>query len=77
LIPQRAVEPALVIDGFGVFEKFPPDAVFGPAVTVLHGFPLKRAPESLHGGVVIAVAFAAHAGDQAVPLQLAARGSFI
>ncbi len=66
------MEPAPVVNGFNIFEDHAPHPVLGPLGTLLQSLALERAPERFHGGIVIAVALAAHAGDQAPALELLA-----
>lgn len=53
-----------VIKGFDVIEDFGVCLGAGGEVAAVNEFQLESAPEAFHGGVVIAVAFATHGGDE-------------
>src|SRR5579862_5033412 len=65
LITKGAVEPLAVVKDFNPFK----DGGFGLGasgkLTTVNQLAFKAAPEAFHGGVVVAVARAAHAGDDA------------
>ena len=70
------MEPLSVVIGFDVFEDEIAHGASGQqfqALVLQFGF--KRAPEGFHDGVVVAVCFAAHAGNQSVLLERLAVGS--
>ena len=61
-ITQGAVEPLWVIERFDVIEDGQLGLVLGSKVVAMEPFGFEGATERFHGGVVVAVAFAAHAG---------------
>ena len=54
-----------VIKDFDVIENFGAGLLVADKVSAIDEVEFERAPEAFHGGVVIAVAFAAHGGHQA------------
>lgn len=54
-----------VVEGFDVIEDVGLGLAAGEEVTAVDQFQFEGAPEGFHEGVVVAVAFPAHGGDQA------------
>ena len=69
VITQSAVEPFWVIEGFDVIKYGQLGLVMVKQLAVVEAFGLERAPEGLHGGVVITMSLGAHAGADAVRTQ--------
>ena len=61
-ITQSAVEPFWVIERFDVIEDGRLGLVVSLELVAMEPFGFEGAPERFHGGVVVTVAFAAHAG---------------
>ena len=61
-ITQSAVESFWVIEGFDVIEDGQLSLLVSLEVLVMEPFGFEGAPERFHGGVVVTVASAAHAG---------------
>src|SRR5271165_1473529 len=72
MIAQGAVAALAVVEGLDVIEDFVPGLGAGVKVPAVNHLQLEGAPEAFHGGVVVAIAFAAHGGDQPGPAQCAA-----
>lgn len=66
---QGAVEPHGVVEGFDVVKDHGSCLGSGAWHSGAKAFGLQRCPERLHGGVVVAVGTAAHAGGDAAQLQ--------
>jgi hypothetical protein len=66
------VEPSPVVSRFDKFKDLAAQTVLAPLRALAQRLAFERAPERFHGRVVVAVAFSAHAGDQAGALQLLA-----
>src|SRR6476661_9517229 len=72
MVIQCAMSALAVIEGFDVIEDLHASLSAGVEATAIDQLQFEGAPEAFHGGVVIAVASAAHGGDQAgVTLSLA------
>src|ERR1019366_3275206 len=54
-----------IVKAFDVIKDLGACLVAGDEVAAVNQFQLAGAPEAFHGGVVVAVAFAAHGGHQA------------
>ena len=62
---QSAVEPHRVVEGLDVVKNHGPSLSTGGWDAGAKAFGLQRGPERFHGGVVVAVGRAAHAGGDA------------
>src|SRR3954465_4859321 len=69
MITQRAMSALAVVEGFGVIEDLRSSLGAGAEGAAIDQLQFEGAPEAFHGGVVIAVASAAHGGDQASVTQ--------
>src|SRR5204863_950963 len=65
MITQSAMKALAIVEGFDVIEDLTTSLGAGVEETTIDQLQLERAPEALHGGVVITIASAAHGGDQA------------
>src|SRR5437762_8710171 len=65
MVAQCAMSALAVIEGFDVIEDLHASLVAGFEATAIDQLQFEGAPEAFHGGVIIAVASAAHGGDQA------------
>jgi len=65
MIVQRAVSALAVIKGFDVIKDLSAGIGAGEEGGSVNKFEFESAPKAFHGGVVIAVGFAAHGGDEA------------
>ncbi len=68
-----------IIEHLNVLKDILPGLVTGSIVPMVHELTLERPEEAFDAGVVPAVAFAAHTGDEAVPMEeaLVARGRIL
>ena len=73
LVSDGAMEPAPVVEGFDVVEDGQAGLLFCFVGFGDTQFCLQGGPEGFHGGVVVAIAGASHAGQSPVHLQLAAK----
>ena len=53
-----------IVKGFDVIEDFGTSLAAGSEVAAIDQFEFKGAPEAFHGGVVVAIGFAAHGGEE-------------
>ena len=60
-VAQRAVKAFRVVEGFDIIEDSGASLVMSVEVVMMEPLSFKSAPEGLHGGIVIAMAAAAHA----------------
>ena len=65
MIIQRAMGALAIVEAFDVIEDFAARLAVADKVAPINQFQFEGAPEAFHGGVVVAVAFAAHGGEQA------------
>src|SRR5204862_3347394 len=65
MVTQCAMSAVAVVEGFDVMEDLPASLGAGIEETSIDQLQFEGAPEAFHGGVVVAVASAAHGGDQA------------
>src|SRR5271170_4166463 len=65
MVTQRTVGALAIVEGFDVIEDLSSSLGSGLEGAAVNQFQFEGAPEAFHGGVVIAVAAAAHGGDQA------------
>src|SRR6476469_7758168 len=65
MVTQCAVSALAVVEGFDVIEDLHASLGAGVEEATIDQLQFEGAPEAFHGGVVIAVASAAHGGDQA------------
>ena len=65
MVIQGAVSALAIVEGFDVIEDLGASLAAGVEVAAIDQFEFESAPEAFHGGVVVAVAFAAHRGDEA------------
>lgn len=70
VIGDRASEPRSIVIGFDVFKDHFADRYLTQSSGCLGQLRFQRAPEGLHDRIVIAVAFAAHAGRELMCGQL-------
>ena len=56
-----------IIETFDVIEDGGAGFLVGDKLPTIDQFPFEGAPETFHGGVVVAIALAAHGGDEARP----------
>src|SRR5581483_4570761 len=66
---QGAVQPLTVVEALDVIEDLASRLAAGGELSAVNQFQFEGAPEAFHGGVVVAVALAAHRGHQAGPAQ--------
>src|SRR4051812_28346467 len=59
-IIQGTVSALAIVEGFDVIEDFGASLAVGSEVAAIDQFEFESAPEAFHGGVVVAVGFAAH-----------------
>ena len=52
-----------IVEDFDVIEDLGAGLIAGGELLSVNGFYFEGAPEAFHGGVVVAVGFAAHGGD--------------
>lgn len=58
-----------IVEDLDVFKDILRGFVSGSVVSMIDQLTLERSEETLDAGVVPAVAFAAHAGDEAIPCE--------
>ena len=56
-----------IIETFDVIEDGGAGLLVGGELPTIDQFPFESAPEAFHGGIVVAIALAAHGGDEARP----------
>src|ERR1035437_4805941 len=71
MVTQRAMGALAIVEAFDVIEDLAARLGAGGEVAAVNEFQFEGAPEAFHGGVVVAVAFAAHGGQQAGLVQRA------
>src|SRR5436190_16300367 len=64
MVIESAVRALTVIESFDVVEDFVPGVAVAEEDAPVDHLDFERAPKAFHGGVVIAVAFAAHGGGE-------------
>ena len=58
-----------IVEAFDVIEDGGAGLVMRGELLAINQLPFEGAPEAFHGGVVVAIALAAHSGDEAGPGQ--------
>jgi hypothetical protein len=69
LVVKTGVESCAVVEGFDVIKDGGTSLGKGGEAVVVNYFVFETAPEGLNEGIVVAIAFAAHGGNQAVLRQ--------
>src|SRR3989442_7437237 len=69
MIVQRAMSALAIVERFDVVEDLGSSAGATVKAAAIDQFQFEGGPEAFHGGIVIAVAFAAHGGNQAGPAE--------
>jgi len=69
-IPEGGVDTSAIVVAFDVAEQVAPRLVAGGPAMLVDEFDLQRVEEALHGGVIVAVAGAAHGWDGADRAEL-------
>src|SRR5437867_12027692 len=69
LVIQRAVQPSAIVECLDVIEEGPIDLCRSEPLLAVNELGFQCAEERFHGGIVVAIARSAHAGEHSVALE--------
>ena len=64
MVIQCAMSAVAVVEGFDVIEDLHASLSAGVEATAIDQLQFEGAPEAFHGGIIVAIALAAHRGEQ-------------
>ena len=65
MVIQGAVSAVAIVERFDVIEDLGAGLLMGEKGSAVNQFQFESAPEAFDGGIVVAIGFATHGGDQA------------